>query len=274
MDKNYNKFENSCLFEFNNHAFLIEVDESYNTNFVIDIVKQYIKKNIFDDQLYFNIFNLIDKNIFPDLKVIRPDGKFIKKEQLMELMTNFKCKSIYNLKKIYVIEYAENLNQSSGNALLKFLEEPNDDIVAILITKNYSNVLGTIASRCQLLNFNLYKTKEYSDDKVIKALDYIKVIEDKKEKAVAYLSELYLFKLEELKDIFNIFLLIYDDILKLLILRENINLKKFKLEIDEISKNCDIERIISKIKLIERMIELTDYNVNSRIILDQMLIGG
>lgn len=273
MNENFNNLENKSLFKLNSHAFLIEVDESYNTEFILNIVKNYIIDVVSDERLCSNILNLIDKKIFPDLKIIVPDGKFIKKEQMLELMNNFNCKSIYNLKKIYIIEYAENLNQSSANAILKFLEEPNDDIIAILITKNKFNVLETIVSRCQLINFNLYRRKTYNEEELKKALNYVKIIEYKKEKAVAYLSELYAMKTDELKDIFNIFILIYDDVLKMLINNENIIFNEFKLEIEEISKYCNMKKIVSKIKLIEHMINLNFYNVNSRVILDLLVVG-
>ena len=40
---------------------------------------------------------------------------------------------------------------SSSNSLLKFLEEPEEGIIAILITNNINQMLDTIISRCQIL---------------------------------------------------------------------------------------------------------------------------
>ena len=54
---------------------------------------------------------------------------------------------------IYIIKNCEKLNSSSANCILKFLEEPEDDIIAILLTDNINMVLPTIKSRCQILNF-------------------------------------------------------------------------------------------------------------------------
>ena len=42
----------------------------------------------------------------------------------------------------------------SLNSLLKFLEEPDKDIIAILMTNNINNVLSTIISRCKVIKLN------------------------------------------------------------------------------------------------------------------------
>jgi len=52
--------------------------------------------------------------------------------------------------RVAIIEGCERLNSSSGNILLKSLEEPAGNIVFVL-TSNSDNVLGTIKSRCQIL---------------------------------------------------------------------------------------------------------------------------
>ena len=52
-----------------------------------------------------------------------------------------------------LIDNIENLNKNSINALLKIIEEPNDNIFFILINNNEKNVLPTLKSRC--LNFKI-----------------------------------------------------------------------------------------------------------------------
>ena len=46
----------------------------------------------------------IDKNIFPELKIINPDGMWIKKENLLSLQEEFKTKSLQSNKKIYIMD--------------------------------------------------------------------------------------------------------------------------------------------------------------------------
>ena len=45
------------------------------------------------------------------------------------------------------------MSVSAANSLLKFLEEPASDTVAILMTEQGQRILPTILSRCQVLTF-------------------------------------------------------------------------------------------------------------------------
>ena len=56
-------------------------------------------------------------------------------------------------KKIYIIKECDKFNNYSANTILKFLEEPNDDIIGILLTTNRYKVIDTILSRCQIISF-------------------------------------------------------------------------------------------------------------------------
>ena len=64
--------------------------------------------------------SLIDSNNLPSLQIIEPVGKFIKKEQIVDLKNKFKYKPIYSKNNIYIIKNAEKLNTSSANTMLKF----------------------------------------------------------------------------------------------------------------------------------------------------------
>ena len=71
-----------------------------------------------------------------------------------------------------IIKESDRLNSSSGNTILKFLEEPEEGIIGFFITNNKENMLSTIRSRCQVLNC-YYETDDVNyDDEV---LDYVKI---------------------------------------------------------------------------------------------------
>jgi len=70
-------------------------------------------------------------------------------------------------KKIYIIHLLENSNKESVNALLKTLEEPNENVYAFITTQNETKLLPTILSRCQILNL-LPFDKKILKDEVIK----------------------------------------------------------------------------------------------------------
>lgn len=89
----------------------------------------------------------------PDLHILEPDGAFIKIDQIRELQKELAYRPFEAPKKACIIDGAEKLNLSSGNALLKTLEEPPGNALMILITAERSAVLQTILSRCQTLDF-------------------------------------------------------------------------------------------------------------------------
>ena len=138
------------------HAYLIEVS-NYDLDYkcVLDFVKTILcGHNSFfneNESKNCNVCKQVDENCYVDLKIIEPDGNFIKKQQLLDLKNEFQNKSLLGNKKIYIIKEAEKLNAASANTMLKFLEEPEDDIIAILLTSNRYKIIDTIISRCQIL---------------------------------------------------------------------------------------------------------------------------
>jgi DNA polymerase-3 subunit delta' len=90
----------------------------------------------------------------PDLHILVPDGQFIKIDQVRELQKELGYRPYEASRKVCIIDGAEKLNPSSGNALLKTLEEPPGNALMILLTPAAENVLPTIRSRCQQLVFS------------------------------------------------------------------------------------------------------------------------
>ncbi len=78
--------------------------------------------------------------------------KFIDIDQIRNLIINLNKSSFNQKERFVLIDNIEFLNTSSINALLKILEEPNDNIYFILIGNN-KKVLPTLSSRC--INFKL-----------------------------------------------------------------------------------------------------------------------
>jgi DNA polymerase III subunit delta' len=89
----------------------------------------------------------------PNVTITRPDGQQIKKDQIDELIMEMTKKGYEQGRKIYIVSRADRMNSSSANTLLKFLEEPDGDVTAILLTDSYQSMLPTIRSRCQRISF-------------------------------------------------------------------------------------------------------------------------
>ena len=96
----------------------------------------------------------VDSGNHPNVLQIEPDGQFIKVEQIRDLISGMTKTSLEEGRKIYVIHHADKMNNSAANTLLKFLEEPDGLVTAILLTEQYQQVLPTIQSRCQHIKFS------------------------------------------------------------------------------------------------------------------------
>lgn len=99
------------------------------------------------------ICNDISKEIYPDIKILYPEGQFYKKEQISFLIEDNYRHPLTGDKKVYILNESDRMNESSANAFLKVLEEPAESSIFILIAQNLSKLLPTIRSRCQVLNF-------------------------------------------------------------------------------------------------------------------------
>ena len=97
--------------------------------------------------------SLIDAEEHANVITIRPDGKNIKKEQIIFLKDEIAKKSVENRAKIYIIEDADKMSLTAANSLLKFLEEPAPDVYIILIAPSREVLLPTLLSRCVSLGF-------------------------------------------------------------------------------------------------------------------------
>ncbi|MGM8215730.1 DNA polymerase III subunit delta' [Bacillaceae bacterium W0354] len=96
----------------------------------------------------------------PDVHFIEPDGQSIKKEQITFLQKEFTYSGLESTQKVYIILEAEKMTVNAANRLLKFLEEPSRETVAILITNQIGRMLDTIISRCQRITFHPLTTED------------------------------------------------------------------------------------------------------------------
>ncbi|WEG12751.1 DNA polymerase III subunit delta' [Pullulanibacillus sp. KACC 23026] len=105
----------------------------------------------------------VDSGNHPDLVLVQPDGKSIKKEQVTGLIKEFSYKGMESSKKFFIIESAESMTTQAANSLLKFIEEPQNETIAVLITESQHQLLDTIVSRCQTLTFSPLLSKDLED---------------------------------------------------------------------------------------------------------------
>ena len=216
-------FKNNSFYEYAinlkqyYHAYLFEVDDiESNFPMILAFAKMIICKYHYKNQnkcLDCNICHLIDNNTYQDLKIIEPSGTSIKKEQVLELQKSLSLKSSNNTNQVYIIKCAEKMNSSASNSLLKFIEEPENGIYAILITTDRKQLLDTILSRCILISLKSNKEILYEKSDIELISNFINIILKEKENTISYLKQDFFKYYETREDIikaFNIIEVILD----------------------------------------------------------------
>lgn len=294
----YKIFKNSIIKNKLSHAYLINTN-GYHKGF--DFAKAFAKyllcPNNDTGSHECSVCHLIDNNSYSEFKVIEADGLWIKKEQTDELQEMFSMKSLSG-RKVYIINGVENLNISASNSILKFLEEPEEGIVAILITDNIYKVLGTIVSRCQVINLNnvqvksddmllnvgnqLYndsdKINEFVNDsesinKIGHVIDFIEYLYSNKLDTLVYINKYWndFFKCkDDYLFAFNIMIMFYSDVINYK-MGNDIILSEFKSNIEKYSE-LDYNIINSILNLIMEVREDLYSNVNLNLLMDKFII--
>ncbi len=140
---------------------------------------QFIKEIFKQSSPSENVEERITNNNHPDFLIIEPDSllstkssgssdlektiksgsEIIKIAQIRNIKTFLSQKSINSGKKIVLIIDAHLLNEAASNCLLKTLEEPSNGIF-ILLTCKLNLLLDTIISRCQIVRFRSFSSKQ------------------------------------------------------------------------------------------------------------------
>lgn len=296
----------------NSHAYLFETNGySESNNFVQSFIKFLLCEKHYtngDKCDKCDKCTIIDNNNHPEIKIINPEGQWIKKEQLTELQNEFNKKAIVGDKKIYAINQAEKMNVSAVNSILKFLEEPEDNIIAILITDNRYQILETILSRCQTISliketqkegqtikekianylFSLEENKqsflnnEKTEDIINKALAFVDYYEKYGTNTIVYINNLWTKTFnakdsdDEEKNLFeiglNILLLYYKDILNYKLNRDIEVFINHDSNIKTIAEKNTFEKLSYKIKKIIEALNKIKYNINKNLIMDKLII--
>lgn len=280
-----NEIENKSI----SHAYLIETNDFIDSN---DFIMSF-SKTLLCPYNYLNNSKCvectqcknIDKGVYSELKIINPDGMWIKKEQTDSLQKDYLTKSIQSDKRVYIIKDADKLNISSANSLLKFIEEPADGVIAILVTSNSYNVISTIRSRCQVIS--LKKTK-IGDKKQF--IDHLGLIEDEytgmKEQIIKFAASIEQKKYDTILDINSIFddglmrenyinlldmlIYYYKDIINKKINRNLIFYNDS--DIKEVFDDLSINDIINKISITKKVKNDIISNGNLNLLIDRLII--
>lgn len=239
----------------------------------------------------------IEKGIFSDYMVIEPDGMWIKKEQLEDLQKKFSTKSVEGTTRLYVIKHAEKLNSSSANSILKFLEEPEANIVAILLTDNLYQMLNTIVSRCQIISFAKTPLLEVDhfidrlkgvlsvqledcdenlfDETLLKSLSFVEFYEQNGIDTLLHTQKLFHHYFKDRNQIiaaFDLMILYYKDMINQKVHLPMLLMELKEEEINKIISHNTVEQLSQKLKILLELKEEIKVNVNNNLLLDRLII--
>ena len=248
------------------HAYIIETNENENyENAIIELVKLIFSRNFSDinDFEYKRICNLIDNESFVDFIEVFPNNQIIKKEQLIDVKYKFKNKSLGNMQ-VYVVFDADKMNKEASNTILKFLEEPSDGVIAILVTKNKYMLLDTIISRCQILSMDNIDENLY--DSIL--VHFFELFNSSKNAFLNYnkiIEELFVDKKQTIKILDLLEKKYYNYISSF---NDSINF----VEEDENLNGLTLDQLLKFVELIRKEKEKLKYNLNFKLWLDNFII--
>ena len=144
---------NACNLKFNNlthpdlhFAFPVTTTDKFKSkpvsNFFLEEWRQLVSQ-----QPYCNLFDW-----YKQIGVENKQGQ-IGVDEAQEIVKSLSLKSYEGGYKVMLIWMAEKMNIACANKLLKLIEEPPNKTVFILITEDEEQIISTIRSRCQMLQF-------------------------------------------------------------------------------------------------------------------------
>ncbi len=249
------------------HVFLVETNYK---EYALKDIKEFIKvlnctnqyKESCEDC---NLCHLIEENALPSLKIIYPDGQVIKKQQMEELKLSFSSIPFLTKYNTYIVIDAEKLNASSANTMLKFIEEPEENIIGFLIADNKENVIETIKSRCEIIKAYYEDEKENINERIQNlAVHYLYQLEVEKKRSIVYNRDILNENLEknDLCIFFQSILKIYESLLN------------HSLQIETLGelKKLSQKDLLKRIELVSDMLNKLYYNVNINLLLDSFVL--
>lgn len=242
----------------------------------------------------------IKNNEYFDFILIDGSEETIKKEKIEDMYQRFKETSLerYN-KKVFIINNINNASLKVLNMILKFIEEPKDNIYGILISDNLGSLLDTIKSRCQIIPFkdnskdeiiNLYlndgfedldayflyqinheyQKLDLNDELFLNAKDMVDISLDILDKpkllAIEFNNRLYTYKDKNLKTIIDMYISLMIVYLNDVFDIDNQSDCEYQNKLNKLSKYC----IYDLLKIYMDAKDKLRFNYDKKLILDQL----
>ena len=254
------------------HAYLLNVNSldiayPYAKELAKSIILQGIDKELFE---YEDINYKIDHDEFDDLYVVNPSTIGINSEEISKLLNYMETKSLRdNGRRVYIIYGFERLTRDISNKILKFLEEPQENIYAILLTENFEKILPTIVSRCQVMNFTFPKNED-NLEKIELMKKFLSTIIVDKKKTIAYEYDYFSDSIANRIDFYENFEILEKIISETLNSKYQNNLES-NYVLDKL-QDYSVTKIINMLNITNSLKCLIKNNINLNLLLDRYII--
>ena len=264
------------------HALIFYGDKSTSKKEMAMYLTKYQYAKLFNEDIETSHHSRrIDDHSFTNLIIIEPTKGTIKKDQILSIIDEANKSSLEEGPKVFIFNEADTLNQSSANSLLKFIEEPLDDIYIIFLVNNLNSMLPTIKSRCTVFSFNyeftnllslLNITEEVFEKYYLDAMQIVYNLENlPKYQLLKYLKDISKKERNDILEIFKLVLKIYT------IKFENrlhscYNELEFTEQIINLIQDDDEYNLVKKINNINMIINLISNNTNRDLTLTRLAV--
>ena len=268
-----NEIKNNCL----SHAYLIDENNYVKAYDMVMAFVSTILTDGLDDLERQTLVRRIYENNYPELKIIEPDGMLIKKKQILDLQQEFSLEAVEGSKRIYIICDADKMRSETANSMLKFLEEPSNNIIAILMTNNYNGMLSTIISRCQIIKMS-NDNSNIDDEYLDLAVNFILKVENTGIRAILNVQDILFDRIsvkerDKLIIFFDKVVDIYYDIMKISLNDQKIKYKSYFDVLSDIALKNSRDIILEKINYLVLAKDAIKYNVNNNLLVDSIIVN-
>lgn len=246
-----------------------------------------------------NTCQRILKGEYLDMIYINGNEDKILKDDIDKLFEEFyQTSKEINNKKVFIIDNINNSTDKVLNMILKFIEEPKDNIYGILISDEIDSLLETVKSRCQIIPFrelskediieeyindgfdrldayllmnifNEYQKMDLNDELYLCARDMVyktvELLDDYQMLEIEYQNNIYGYKDKKLKNITDYYLAMMITVIN----------DSFGCDIDDLEYQQMINKLINypRYELLDIFIKTSDickYNYDRKLLLDSV----
>jgi DNA polymerase-3 subunit delta' len=111
------------------------------------------------------VVDLVRRGVYADVVEFEPEGTFFLTEQARAVLQEAARAPVEGERKVLLLHDVDRMNEASSSHLLKTIEEPPSRTAFVLVTARPDEVLETVRSRCQRIDFDAL-----ADDAVAAAL--------------------------------------------------------------------------------------------------------